>query len=177
MMEGFIDPAVSEGGWQGGGGFLSVYAAFCKKTEVIKLYLTNQCPAACTTEVHRECHSEPSAPGSSKPHGYCLSKQTKLAFRVGTSGVYAHMHIHKHCNNNLSGSKSSCLSYGAIKSKSSRNDWPLTNNKSIVTMAMESRGKQQGLLMQAGNEMIIPCRWSGCQGVTDLEWLCHFSSR
>lgn len=41
-------------------------------------------------------------------------------------------------------------------------------------MAMESQGKQQGLLTQAGNEMIIPCRWSGCQGVADLEWLVTF---
>lgn len=51
-MEGFIDPAALEGGWQGGGGFLSVYAAFWRKAEVIKLYLTNHWPAACTTEVH-----------------------------------------------------------------------------------------------------------------------------
>ncbi len=55
-MEGFIDPAASEGGWQG---FLSIYAAFWRKTEVIKLYLTNHCLAVCTTEVHRELDVSP----------------------------------------------------------------------------------------------------------------------
>lgn len=61
MMEGFIDPAASEGGRQGGGGFLSVYVAFWRKTEVIKLYLTNHCLAVCTTEVHRELDVSPRA--------------------------------------------------------------------------------------------------------------------
>ncbi len=60
-MEDFIDPAASEGGRQGGGGFLSVYAAFWRKTEVIKLYLTNHCLAVCTTEVHRELDVSPRA--------------------------------------------------------------------------------------------------------------------
>lgn len=58
-MEDFIDPAALEAGWQGGGGFLSVYAAFWRKAEVIKLHLTNHWPAACTTEVHRELDVSP----------------------------------------------------------------------------------------------------------------------
>lgn len=59
--------------------------------------------------------------------------------------------------------------YCTIKRQLSKNDWPLTNNESLVSMEMESKRKQQWLLTLAGNEMIIPRRWNGCQGVTDLD--------
>lgn len=41
-------------------------------------------------------------------------------------------------------------------------------------MEIVSEGKQWWLLMQAGNEMIMPHRWSSCQGVADLGSLQPF---